>query len=90
VDIRTLVGIISSAVAAGCDFGAAKSKTRDLKAALLSVAVGAGTTAVSCFTAAAQDANRELATPKEYRQLPSHSHWIKVSKVPVDPSRDRN
>jgi len=89
VDIRTLVGIISSAVAAGCGFGAAKSKTRDVKAALLSVAVGAGTTAVSCFTAA-QDANRELATPKEYRQLPAHSRWIKVSKVPLDPSRDRN
>ena len=75
MDIRTLVGIISSAVAAGCGFGAAKSKKRDVKTALLLVAVGAGTTAVSSFTAAAQDANRELATRREYRQLPSYARY---------------
>jgi len=75
VDIRTLVGIISSAVAAGCGFGAAKSNKRDAKAALLLVAVGAGTTAVTCFTAAAQDANRELAARQESRQLPSRAYY---------------
>jgi hypothetical protein len=35
-------------------------------------AIGAGTKAVDCFSSTANAAYQQLATPREYRQLPVH------------------
>jgi hypothetical protein len=53
-------------------------------------AIGTGTKAVDCFTSSANAAYHQLTAPREHRQLPSYTRWIKVSKVPLDPLRDRN
>lgn len=44
-------------------------------------AIGTGTKTVDCFGSSANAAYRELATRREYRQLPAHLYSVSQAKL---------
>lgn len=51
-------------------------------------AIHAGTKAVDCFSSSAEIAYEQLAAPRECHPLPSHAHWVKVSRKSFGPSQE--
>lgn len=63
------------------------SKRPEPKLVASSIAVGAGTIAVDCFTSTARASYQQLAASAEYPQLPSDAHWVRVSANPSGSSQ---